>query len=100
MSRRTRELGIRIALGATGGDVSRLVLFENARTTGFGLGIGLLLAIGAGKLLSGMLYHVSPFDPASIASAAALLAVATVLAAWIPARRATRISPLDALRSE
>src|SRR5436309_8624668 len=63
VSRRTREIGIRMALGATGGDVERLVMREGLRTTITGLAIGLLLAAGVGKLLSGLLYRVSPFDP-------------------------------------
>ncbi len=63
VSRRTREIGIRMALGATGGDVERLVMREGVRTTAIGVGIGLLLAAGIGKLLSGLLYRVSPFDP-------------------------------------
>jgi putative ABC transport system permease protein len=100
VSRRTREIGIRMALGATARDVARLVLAEGARTTAIGLGIGLLLAAAIGKLVSGFLYRVSPFDPASMVTAAALLAAAAMLACYLPARRATRVVPLDALRSE
>jgi putative ABC transport system permease protein len=65
-----------------------------------GLAIGLLLALGCGQLVSGLLYQVSPFDPATIALAAAALAAATLLATYLPARRATRIAPLEALRTE
>jgi ABC-type antimicrobial peptide transport system permease subunit len=100
MSRRTRELGIRMALGATSGDVERLVMREGLRTTVIGLGIGLLLSAGLGKLLSGLLYRVSPFDPAVLIIAAAVLSTTAMLACYLPARRATRVVPLEALRSE
>ncbi len=100
VSRRTREIGIRMALGATGGDVERLVMREGLRTTGIGLALGLLLAAGLGKLLSGLLYRVSAFDPAVLIIAAAALSTAAMLACYFPARRATRVVPLEALRSE
>jgi predicted permease len=100
VSRRTREIGIRMALGATSGDVERLVMREGFRTMIIGLGIGLLLAAGIGKLLSGLLYRVSPFDPVVMAVAATVLSTSAMLACYLPARRATRIVPLDALRSE
>jgi putative ABC transport system permease protein len=100
VSRRTRELGIRIALGATAGDVARMVLGEGARTSAVGLGIGLLLAAGIGKLASGLLYGVSPFDPLVLSVAFGVLAIASMSAAYVPARRAMRIAPLDALRTE
>src|SRR5262249_28088914 len=97
VSRRTREIGIRMALGATAsamalgasaGDVQRLVLREGMRTTSIALGIGLLLAAGTGKLVSSLLYRVSPFDPMVLAIATAVLASAAMLACIIPARRA------------
>ena len=100
VARRTRELGIRIALGATASDVARMILGEGARTSAVGLGIGLLLAVGIGKLASGLLYDVSPFDPLVLTVAAVVLAIASIAAAYVPARRATRIAPLDALRTE
>jgi predicted permease len=100
VSRRTREIGIRIALGASSSSVVRLVLGEGARTTAVGLTIGLALAAAIGKLASGLLYRVSPFDPAAMATAVALLAGSAMLACYLPARRATRVAPLDALRSE
>ena len=100
VSRRTREIGIRMALGATGGDVKRLLLGEGLLTTMLGLSIGLLLAAGLGKIVSGILYGVSPFDPAVMTIAPAVLAVAAMLACYLPARRATRVVPLEALRSE
>lgn len=100
VSRRTREFGIRIALGATRRHVTRQLLAESARTAAAGLAIGLLLAVGAGRLAAGLLYDVSPFDPVVLAVAAALLAGASLAAAYVPARRATRIAPLQALGSE
>jgi ABC-type antimicrobial peptide transport system permease subunit len=100
VSHRTREIGIRIALGATAQDISRLIVREGARTTGLGVAIGLLLAGGLGKLLSGILYRVSPLDPAAMAVAAAVLTGAALLACYTVARRATRVAPLQALRTE
>jgi predicted permease len=100
VTRRTREIGIRMALGATTGDVERLMLREGGRTTIVGLAIGLALALGAGKLVSGLLFRVSPFDPIVLTVSAAVLCAATMLACYLPARRATRIVPLDALRAE
>ncbi len=100
VSRRTREIGIRMALGATGRDVERLVMREGLRTTIVGLAIGLLLAAGIGKLVSGLLYRVSPFDGAVMLIAAVVLSTAAMLASYLPARRATRVVPLEALRSE
>ena len=100
VSRRTREIGIRMALGATSGDVERLVLREGMRTASTGVAIGLLLAAGIGKLVSGLLYRVSPFDPAALTVAVLTLTTAAVLACYIPARRATRVAPTEALRAE
>jgi predicted permease len=100
VARRTREIGIRIALGATAGDVVRLLLAEGARTSAAGLAAGALLAIGVGKVASGLLSNVSPFDPIVLGTAAAVLVAAAMLAAYVPARRAMRIEPLEALRRE
>jgi predicted permease len=100
VSRRTREIGIRMAIGATSADVQRLMMGEGLRTTVIGLVIGLLLAVGIGKLVSGLLYRVSPFDPMVLAVAAAVLSATAMLACYLPARRATRVVPLEALRSE
>jgi predicted permease len=100
VSRRTREIGIRIALGATARDVVRLVLGEGAKTTLIGVAIGLLLAAATAKLVSGMLYRVNPFDPAVLVIAVTALGTAAMLACYVPARRATRVAPLEALRTE
>jgi ABC-type antimicrobial peptide transport system permease subunit len=100
VSRRTREIGIRMALGATAAQVRQLVLREGMRTTAIGLGIGLLMAAGIGKLVSGLLYRVSPFDPVVLALAVLVLSTASLLACYLPARRATRVTPTEALRAE
>ena len=100
VSRRTREIGIRMALGATSRDVERLVMREGVRTTAIGVAIGLLLAAGIGKLVSGLLYRVSPFDPFVLTAAAVVLSTAAMLACYLPARRATRVAPTEALRAE
>jgi predicted permease len=100
VSQRTREIGIRMALGATTADVERMVLSEGVRTTVIGLAIGLLLAAGVGRLLSGLLYRVSPFDPVILAVATLVLSSSAMLACYLPARRATRVAPTEALRAE
>jgi putative ABC transport system permease protein len=97
---RRRELGVRIALGATRGRIVRLVVGESARLAAAGLGIGLLGAAGAAVLLRTQLYGVTVFDPISYGLAIPSLAAAVILAAWLPARRATRVSPLESLRAE
>ncbi|HEY7289645.1 MAG TPA: ADOP family duplicated permease [Vicinamibacterales bacterium] len=100
VSGRTREFGIRMALGASERSVAALVLGEGVRLTAVSLGLGLLIALGIGKLLSNLIYAVSPFDPVVLTIAAATLATAAMLACYVPARRATRIAPLDALRTD
>ena len=99
VSQRTREIGVRMALGAGRGDVLSMMLKEGAWLAGVGIAIGLPLAAGLGKLVGAMLYEVKPLDPIVFASAPALLALAALVATWIPARRATRVSPMAALRS-
>jgi predicted permease len=100
VARRTREIGIRMALGAQRGAVLRMFLREGSVMLVCGLGLGLLLAAGTGKVLSGMLYEVGALDPIAFITAPALLATAALVATWLPARRATRISPMAALRME
>jgi len=100
IARRTREIGIRMALGAQRGAVQRMILREGAAMLAFGIGLGLLFAIATGKLVGSMLYDVSPFDPLAFTLAPIVLALAGLLATWLPARRATRISPMAALRTE
>jgi predicted permease len=100
VARRTREIGIRMALGAQPRDVQWLILREGAVMLGGGIAIGFALAVATGRLVSGMLYQVGALDPLAFTLAPLVLGVATLLACWLPARRATRVSPLTALRSE
>ena len=100
VSRRTREFGIRIATGAQPRALLWQVLREGSRTTAIGIGIGLLLALGAGQFLQGMLYGVNSVEPVVLAAAPLILFAASLLASFIPAVRATRVDPTVALRSE
>jgi putative ABC transport system permease protein len=97
---RTREFGIRLALGAQAGSVRRLVLSRGARLAAFGLAAGLAAAAGASRLASEFLYGVTPLDPLSYLAAAATLGAAVLAASAAPARRAARVDPMRALRSE
>ena len=100
VARRTREIGIRMALGAHPRDVFALIMKQGTLQTAFAVAIGLLLALAAGRVLAQMLYQVSPADPIALVVSATLLAVAALLACFFPARRATRVSPMTALRTE
>ena len=100
VSRRTREFGIRQALGATPARIVRQVFREGLALTLVGVGLGLGLGALLGRVLSVVLYQVSPFDPISLGAAAALLLSAAMVAAWVPARRAGRIEPMVAMRTE
>jgi putative ABC transport system permease protein len=97
---RTREIGIRMALGARAADVRLLVVAQSARPVAAGLALGLVLGAAAAFALRGFLYGVSPADPATFAAVTALLAVCALLAAWLPARRASKIDPMAALRAD
>jgi predicted lysophospholipase L1 biosynthesis ABC-type transport system permease subunit len=100
VARRTREFGIRMALGATAADVRRLVLREGLRVLSVGLGIGLALAALVAQGLSRLLYEVSAVDPTTFVVAPLLLGLAMLAACELPARRATRVAPVTALRHE
>jgi predicted permease len=100
VAQRTNEIGIRMALGASRTSVVRMVLRGASLRVLVGLGFGIPLAIGAGRLISAQLYGVSSWDPVALAVAAATLAMSAFFAAVIPARRAASISPMDALRNE
>ena len=100
VQQRTPEIGIRIAVGAQAGDVLRLVFGQGMRLAALGLGFGLLAALAGGRVLSSLLYETSVTDFASYVLAALALAAATLLACWLPARRAARVDPMTALRAE
>jgi putative ABC transport system permease protein len=100
VQRRTRELGIRSALGASGRQLVNMVLAHSTRLTGLGLLLGILGALAAGRALSGILFGVGTFDPASLLGATLLLGAVGTLAAWMPARRTVRVDPREALRAE
>lgn len=100
VARRTREIGIRMALGADRSDVFALIMKQGALQTAFALGLGLLLALGLGRVLAKMLYQVSPSDPVALIAASLMLGAAALLACFLPARRAMRVTPMTALRTE
>ena len=100
VTQRTRELGIRLALGARRGGVLRLVLGQSARLVGIGLALGLVAALGAGKMLSSIVYGTSAADAEIFGLAALVLGGVGLLASYLPARRATLVDPLVALREE
>ena len=100
VARRTREIGIRMALGASTSDVLRLILREGALLTAIGLGLGFMLAVAVGKLANGFLYDIAIIDPVAFTVAPTLLALSALLACWLPARRAAKVDPMTALRSE
>jgi predicted permease len=100
VARRTREIGVRMALGAVPGDVIWMVMREVLMLVGVGVALGLTAAWGLGRVVSAQLYGVTPSDPVTIAVAAGGLATAALLAGYIPAIRATRVNPVRALRYE
>jgi predicted permease len=100
VARRTREIGIRMALGALPMDVFSLIMKQGARQTAFAVLAGVVLSLLLGKALAGMLFNVSPADPLVLGTAITVLAGSALLACYLPARRATKISPTQALRTE
>ena len=100
VTQRTREFGIRLALGAPREDVFRLALGRGLLLVGIGLALGLLGALGAGRALTSLLYNVGSLDPVALLTSIVALAVVALLACWFPARRATRVDPIVALRYE
>jgi predicted permease len=97
---RTREIGVRLALGARPGGVLGLVFRQGFAVAGLGLGIGVLGALATTRVLRAQLYRTSPSDPVALAGAVVLLGAAAALAVWLPARRAARVAPMEALRHE
>ncbi len=100
VAQRTREMGIRMALGASRTSVLALVLKQGLRLTGLGVAVGLALSLGLARLLDAMLYGVAAYDGWTFAGVAALLSAVALVATWLPARRATRVDPIIALRAE
>src|SRR5262249_16294329 len=100
VARRTREIGIRMALGAQAGAVLRMVMREGSIMVVTGGAIGFLVAIATGRSLNGIRYEVGPLDPAAFTIAPLVLVAAALVATWLPARRATQINPIQALRAE
>jgi predicted permease len=100
VARRTREIGIRMALGAQRETVQWMILREGSIMLSVGVGLGLVLAAATGQLLGSVLYDVGALDPIAFTLAPLMLAIAALLATWLPARRATRIEPMTALRME
>jgi putative ABC transport system permease protein len=100
VSQRTNELGIRLALGAERQRILRMILGEGAAMAVLGLAIGGLAAVPLSRFLAGLLFGVQPADPLTIATAAGLLLLVALIAAWVPARAATNVDPIAALRSQ
>lgn len=97
---RTREIGIRAALGAHSSDLMMLILKQGAQQIALACSVGVVLSLLVGQALTSLLFHISPADPFALGGAVLVLTIAALLACWFPARRATRVSPLIALRSE
>ncbi|WP_221032489.1 ABC transporter permease [Actomonas aquatica] len=100
VTRRTREIGIRMALGARPGDVFALIMRQGTAQTALSIVVGAFLSLAIGQLLSQMLFRVDPLDPLVLGSAALVLAVATLTACFLPARRAAKVEPMRAIRTE
>jgi len=100
VSQRTREIGIRMALGARRGSVYRLVMLQSGWLTFAGLAIGLVCSMGASIVIRNLLFGVQPWDPVTLASVAMLLALVSMAASFVPAHRAASVNPTDALRVE
>jgi ABC-type antimicrobial peptide transport system permease subunit len=100
VTERAREIGVRLALGAQHTDVLRLFMQRGMLLTGIGIGIGIALALALGHLMSGLLYGVAPRDPITLVGVAVFLASVALLATYLPARRATELDPIVALKHE
>ena len=100
VAQRTSEFGVRIALGATSGDIAALVLRQGAKLVLIGIGIGLVAYLALSQVVGKLLYGVAATDPAALAIAPVVLALAALAACLLPVRKAVRVNPLEALRAE
>jgi putative ABC transport system permease protein len=100
VTQRTREIGIRMALGAERGTVTKLIVAQGLRLAGIGVVIGIGAAMALARLIESQLFEVTAIDPVTIAAMTATLIGAAILASWLPARRAVRTDPIVALRYE
>jgi putative ABC transport system permease protein len=100
VEQRTQEIGIRLALGADSASVKNMVVFQGMRLALVGVLVGLAASFGLAKLIASLLFGVQAWDPGVFVTAPVVLTVVALLAAWIPARRASRVDPIDALRYE
>ena len=100
VSQRTAEMGVRLALGASPGQVGALVMRQGLRLAAAGVALGLAVAVAAGRVIAGLLFETSATDPRLYAGLATLLLTIAALACYVPARRAMRVDPMRALRSE
>jgi len=97
---RTKEIGVRMALGAKSGEVAALVVRDALRIVGFGVVAGSIAAVGVSQFVKTLLFDVTPYDPAACTFVLVALVAVTLLAAWLPARRAAHVDPISALRGE
>jgi predicted permease len=100
VNQRTREIGVRMAMGATPGGVQRMLLREGLLTVGIGIALGLAMSLAAARALDSLLFAVGPHDPLTFVAVPVIFALTAVAACWIPSRRATRVDPSVALRDE
>ena len=100
VSQRTHELGVRVALGATGDRITRMVVGEGLKLTAAGAVLGIGGALLAGRIFATLLFDVTAVDPITLTSVVGVLAIVAMLASWLPARRAARIDPLIAIRGD
>ena len=97
VSQRRREMGIRLALGAQQGELKKMFVASGLTLVGIGAVLGLLTAVGLTRLMTSLLFGISPFDPVTYGSVVAVLAMAAVLASYLPARRAANVDPVEVL---
>jgi putative ABC transport system permease protein len=100
VTQRTSEIGVRVALGAQPRDVFRIIVGQGLRLAFFGVGVGLVAALVLTRLLQSFLFGISAYDPPTFIAVSALLTLVAVAASYFPARRATRVDPMIALRYE